>query len=53
MKRAARAVRQDDVGEGAPDIEAERMARGHGLPITGSAWPVIQPARSDARNSTA
>ena len=53
MQRAARAVRQDDVGEGAADIEAERVARAHGPPITGSVWPVIQPARSEARNSTA
>ena len=53
MKRAAGAVRHDDVGESASHIEAQRIACGHGPPITGSVWPVIQPARSDARNSTA
>ena len=53
MKRAAGAVRQNDVRESASHIEAQRIACGHGPPITGSVWPVIQPARSDARNSTA
>ncbi len=53
VERTAGAIRQNDVGEGASDIEAERVARGHGPPITGSVWPVIQSARSEARNSTA